>query len=115
MSGEYQEPATELSAAVRDFHRAILSLGEELAAIDWYHQRIQVCSDDELREVLTHNRDEEAEHASMLLEWMRRRTPSLDEPLGRFLFSTGPLTALEAGSGPAGKADLGIGAMKEGE
>lgn len=60
MSSEsYHEPYEELTAETRDMHRAIESLMEELEAVDWYNQRIQVTTDDELKGLLVHNRDEE--------------------------------------------------------
>ncbi len=68
-------------------HRAIESLMEELEAVDWYNQRIQVTTDDELKGLLVHNRDEEKEHAAMVLEWIRRRDPIFDEQLKKYLFS----------------------------
>jgi hypothetical protein len=71
----YHEPVGELSAGARDLHRAIESLMEELEAMDWYHQRIECCQDEELRSILVHNRDEETEHAVMLMEWLRRKNP----------------------------------------
>jgi hypothetical protein len=67
----YHEPVGELSAEARDMHRALVSLQEELEAIDYYNQRVAVCSDDRLRAILEHNRDEEKEHAAMLLDWIR--------------------------------------------
>ena len=71
MSNEpLHEPAELLSVETRNFHRAILSLCEELEAIDWYHQRAEACSDAELRAVMTHNEHEEVEHAMMTLEWI---------------------------------------------
>ena len=68
----YQEPVEELSITAREMHRAIVSLAEELAAIDFYNQRADVCQDEKLKAILEHNRDDEKEHASMLLEWIRR-------------------------------------------
>ena len=68
----YHEPIEELSHETRDMHRAIVSLMEELEAIDWYNQRVDACKDKELKAILAHNRDEEKEHASMVLEWIRR-------------------------------------------
>ena len=88
MSNEgYHEPIDELSAPTRDMHRAIVSLMEELEAVDWYNQRADACKDPELRAVLEHNRDEEKEHASMLLEWIRRRDPKFDHELRDWLFT----------------------------
>lgn len=83
----YHEPLTQISNKARNKHRALVSLMEELEAIDWYDQRIEVCEDDELRAILEHNRDEEKEHAAMLLEWMRRRDKALSKELGDYLFS----------------------------
>lgn len=87
----YHEPVGELSGETRDIHRAILSLMEELEAVDWYNQRIQTCSDPELRAILSHNRDEEKEHAAMVLEWIRRRDPAFDKELREYLFTDGPI------------------------
>ncbi len=84
----YQEPADELPADTRDMHLAIESLKEELEAVDWYNQRVATCADDELRAVLAHNRDEEKEHAAMLLEWIRRRDTQLSGELKDYLFTT---------------------------
>ena len=80
----YQEPITELSATTRDMHRAIISLMEELDAIDCYNQRADVCKDIELKAIIEHNRDEEKEHASMLLEWIRRQDPKFSKELKDF-------------------------------
>jgi len=88
MSNEgYHEPVEQLSAATRDMHRAIVSLMEELEAVDWYNQRADACSDPELKAILAHNRDEEKEHASMVLEWIRRRDPRFDKELRDYLFT----------------------------
>ena len=93
MSNEgYHEPVGELSDATRDMHRAIVSLMEELEAVDWYNQRADACKDPELRAVLEHNRDEEKEHAAMVLEWIRRRDDVLSKQLKEFLFSNKPIT-----------------------
>jgi ferritin-like protein len=87
----YHEPVEELSDATRDMHRAIVSLMEELEAVDWYNQRLEACKDEELRAILTHNRDEEKEHASMVLEWIRRRDPSFSRELKEYLFVDKPI------------------------
>ena len=84
----YHEPVEELSEETRDMHRAIISLMEELEAVDWYNQRIDVCKDKELAAILVHNRDEEKEHAAMVLEWIRRRDPKFDGELKDYLFTT---------------------------
>jgi ferritin-like protein len=73
---------------VKDMHRAIQSLTEELEAVDWYNQRLAVCTDESLRMILEHNRDEEKEHAAMLLEWIRRQDPQMDKELKDYLFTS---------------------------
>jgi len=83
----YHEPIEQLSNATRDMHRAITSLMEELEAVDWYNQRVDACEDPELAAILAHNRDEEKEHAAMVLEWIRRRDPKFDHQLREFLFT----------------------------
>ncbi len=83
----YHEPVEELSAATRDMHRAIVSLMEELEAVDWYNQRAEACRDIELKAILQHNRDEEKEHAAMVLEWIRRNDPRFSEQLKDYLFT----------------------------
>lgn len=83
----YHEPIDELGDETRDMHRAITSLMEELEAIDWYNQRVDACQDKELRAILAHNRDEEKEHAAMVLEWIRRKDPVMDKELRDYLFT----------------------------
>jgi ferritin-like protein len=83
----YHEPVEELSATTRDLHRAIVSLMEELEAIDWYNQRAEACGDAELRAIIEHNRDEEKEHAAMLIEWIRRHDTRLSQELKEYLFT----------------------------
>lgn len=83
----YHEPIEELSSATRDMHRAIVSLMEELEAIDWYNQRVDACKDEELKSILAHNRDEEKEHAAMVLEWIRRKDPAFSVQLKDYLFT----------------------------
>ena len=87
----YHEPMEELSDATRDMHRAIVSLMEELEAVDWYNQRADACKDAELKAILEHNRDEEKEHASMVLEWIRRKDPSFSKQLKNYLFTAKPV------------------------
>ena len=92
MSNEgYHEPIEQLSAETRDMHRAIVSLMEELEAVDWYNQRVDVCSDPELRAILAHNRDEEKEHAAMVLEWIRRHDAAFSQELKDYLFTEKPI------------------------
>ncbi|UJS22978.1 ferritin-like domain-containing protein [Thiothrix winogradskyi] len=90
----YHEPAEKLSAETRDMHRAIVSLMEELEAVDWYNQRADVCKDQELKAILEHNRDEEKEHAAMLLEWTRRKDARFSKELKDYLFTEKPIAQL---------------------
>ena len=130
MSSEtLHEDAGKLGPEVIDQHRAIVSLMEELEAVDWYNQRAKATSNPELRAILEHNRDEEKEHAAMVLEWLRRHDPKLSEHLKTFLFTEGPITEIEAeivhgqGGGEAGGASeagagandgsLGIGSLRK--
>jgi ferritin-like protein len=93
MSNEgYHEPIEKLSPQTMDMHRAITSLMEELEAVDWYNQRVDACTDPELKSILIHNRDEEKEHAVMVLEWIRRQDPKMDHELKDRLFAEGPIT-----------------------
>jgi hypothetical protein len=87
----YHERIEELSEETRDMHRAIVSLMEELEAVDWYNQRVDACKDPELAKILAHNRDEEKEHAAMVLEWIRRHDPTLDAELRETLFKDGEI------------------------
>jgi ferritin-like protein len=86
-SDGYHEPVEELSDDSREMHRAIVSLMEELEAVDWYQQRVDACKDPELKAILAHNRDEEIEHAAMVLEWIRRKNKVFDKELRDNLFS----------------------------
>ena len=88
----YHEALEKLSPETQDMHRAIVSLMEELEAVDWYNQRVDACTDPELKKILAHNRDEEKEHAAMMLEWIRRRDPTFDHELKDTLFKDGPIT-----------------------
>ncbi|HYA38556.1 MAG TPA: encapsulin-associated ferritin-like protein [Candidatus Methylomirabilis sp.] len=87
----YHEPIAEMTDATRDMHRAIVSLMEELEAVDWYNQRVDAARDPELKRILAHNRDEEKEHAAMLLEWIRRADPTFSKELKDYLFIDKPI------------------------
>ncbi|HYF97692.1 MAG TPA: encapsulin-associated ferritin-like protein [Coxiellaceae bacterium] len=91
----YHEPIEELSDETRDMHRAIESLMEELEAVDWYNQRMDACKDADLKEILRHNRDEEKEHAAMVLEWIRRKDSRFDKELRDYLFQPGSIVGRE--------------------
>jgi hypothetical protein len=123
MSSEsYHEPIELLSEDTKNTHRAIVSLKEELEAIDWYQQRAEACSDDELRSVLIHNKNEEVEHAMMTLEWLRRKVPVFGTNIDTYIKSSGPILEVEkektsGGEGSGGEAgtpstSLGIGSLK---
>jgi ferritin-like protein len=117
-SAQLHEELSRLSTATVERHRAIVSLMEELEAVDWYDQRVDACEDDDLRGILRHNRDEEKEHAAMTLEWLRRHDPKLDEHLRRYLFTDGPIAdrSPEAGeggdAGSGGAGSLGVGGLR---
>ena len=85
------EPADALKEETIDLHRAIVSLIEELEAVDWYQQRADACRNAELKAILAHNRDEEKEHAAMLLEWIRRNDPAFSKELKDYLFTEKPI------------------------
>lgn len=87
----YHEAAEDLSDETKDMHRAIISLMEELEAVDWYNQRVDACNNKELKAILAHNRDEEKEHAAMVLEWIRRQDPRFDKELKDYLFTDKPI------------------------
>jgi ferritin-like protein len=113
------EAMEDLRPETLDRHRGLVSLMEELEAMDWYQQRIDATRDPDLKAVLAHNRDEETEHAAMSLEWMRRQDPVLDEHLRTYLFTSGSIVGLEEGAegggeegGGAGDGSLGIGGLR---
>ena len=107
-SAGFHEDADKLKPETCDRHRAIVSIMEELEAVDWYDQRVDATGDDELRAILAHNRDEEKEHAAMVLEWLRRRDANLDRQLRDYLFIDKPVPEREEellrylGSQPSG-------------
>lgn len=118
-SADLHEPAEDLSPEIIDRHRAIVSIMEELEAVDWYDQRVAATDDEELGAILAHNRDEEKEHAAMALEWLRRRDPALDAHLRDYLFTDKPVLEIEAsleegGDDEDGGSDgsLGIGSLR---
>lgn len=124
-SGSLHEREDKLSPEVIDRHRAIVSIMEELEAVDWYDQRAAATSDPELKAILEHNRDEEKEHALMTLEWLRRHDPKMDEEMRTYLLKDGPILQLEeaatGGGGDAAAAEdtgaggsLRIGSLREG-
>ena len=115
-SAGLHEPEERLSPQTIDRHRALVSVQEELEAVDWYDQRVDAATDAELAAILAHNRDEEKEHASMVLEWLRRHDPVLDRHLRTYLFTSEPVTEVEAeaeaGGDAAPSGSLGLGSLK---
>ncbi|MDY7103567.1 MAG: ferritin-like domain-containing protein [Actinomycetota bacterium] len=125
-SAELHESPDELSPETIDRHRAIVSFQEEAEAADWYDQRVDATKDAELAAILAHNRDEEKEHAAMLLEWIRRHDAVWDDQLRTYLFTDGPILEAEeeamgrngggggdGGGSSGGSGDLGIGSLRE--
>lgn len=120
-SATLHEDPTRLGPEAIDRHRAIVSLMEELEAADWYDQRVLASDDAELCAILAHNRDEEKEHAAMLLEWLRRHDEALTAHLRTYLFSEGPIreqkvagTTAEPPPEPMTDGSLGIGSLRGG-
>ena len=91
----YHEPPSELSAQTRDFTRALTTLKEEIEAIDWYEQRVDVTQDQHLKKILKHNQLEEMEHACMTLEWLRRNMKGWDKQMKQYLFTEKDVTKIE--------------------
>ena len=128
-SASLHEDEAKLNPKTIDQHRAFVSLQEELEAADWYNQRVEAATDPELAAILAHNRDEEKEHAAMVLEWLRRSDPKLDEHLRTYLFTEGSILDIEAAAehgggeaaeeggessagGAAAESSLGIGSLR---
>jgi uncharacterized protein len=123
-SAGYHESESALRPETLDNHRALTSMQEELEAADWYDQRVDAATDEELKKILAHNRDEEKEHFAMLLEWYRRRDATMDANLRKYLFTSGSLVAQEQSTGgdgggadaaAGGAGSLGIGSLKGGQ
>ena len=111
------EARKALGKETRDMHRALVSLQEELEAIDWYCQRAEACSDAQLKSILLHNMREEMEHSAMLIEWLRRRNSDFDGHLQSYAFNDAPITEIdEAATGQSRIDDSRtptIGSLKE--
>lgn len=95
MASQYHEPPEELPHSVRDLTRILVSLKEEVEAIDWYNQRIELASSSEVRAILRHNQEEEMEHAAMALEYLRRNMTGWDRALRTYLFTEKPISEIE--------------------
>jgi uncharacterized protein len=112
------EPVDALPVSAVELHRALTSVQEELEAVDWYNQRSLATTDAELSAILAHHRDEEKEHAVMLMEWIRRRDPKFDEHMRTYLFTDAPITEVEReaeheGGTEAGTGSLQLGSLRE--
>lgn len=118
-SAQFHESPDVLKPQTMDRHRAIASLMEELEAVDWYDQRVDATQDEDLRAILAHNRDEEKEHAAMVLEWLRRRDAKLAEHLRDYLFTEQSIVAREEEMDKSATAvstaggSLGIGSLRQ--
>jgi len=75
MGTEY-ENRDKLSEETKNLGRARQSLIEEFEAVNWYQERIDNTTNLELKKILEHNRDEEKEHAAMLMEWILKNDPT---------------------------------------
>jgi hypothetical protein len=91
----FHEPPADLTSETREFMRALNSLKEEIEAIDWYQQRLDGTVDKQLQKILEHNRDEEMEHACMMLEWLRRNMAGWDAQLRKHMFTSNEITNIE--------------------
>ena len=117
-SAGFHEDVETLKPETQDRHRAIASLMEEIEAVDWYDQRVDAARDEALRAILAHNRDEEKEHAAMVLEWLRRHDGGFDEQLRQYLFIDKPILEkeeqfdrAEGGTGSDGRAAVRDGSL----
>lgn len=94
-SDSYHEPVEQLTGKTRDMHRALVSVQEELEAVDWYQQRADATTDEELKGLLLHNMREEIEHACMVLEWLRRNHADFAEQMDIYLYTKKPILEAE--------------------
>lgn len=116
-------PYSDLSKEARTLDFAIASTMEELEAINYYNQRADVATDESLKEIMIHNRNEEIEHVAMLIEWFRRNNSEFHEQLKMYLFTDLPITEVEeeataggeapAGGKKGGTPSLGLGALRK--
>lgn len=121
-SNSFHEDAERLRPETMEAHRGVATLLEELDAIDWYDQRLDATADPGLQAILRHNRDEEKEHAMMVLEWLRRHDPALDGHMRTYLFTENDIAASEekaagdadsqAGDEPESNDSLAIGTLR---
>ncbi|MEQ8701590.1 MAG: ferritin [Bauldia litoralis] len=90
-SDSLHAPRERLSKETLAMHHAIVSLMEELEAVDWYRQRADDCDDEALKAILLHNMREEMEHAAMVLEWIRRNNADFAKEMDDNLFKEGEI------------------------
>lgn len=109
-SEDLHAPRERLQTITITRHQAIVSLMEELEAADWYQQRADDCEDPALKEILLHNMREEIEHASMVIEWLRRNSPDWEKNLRTYLFTDAPITEVEQAAENGGGEPSGDGA-----
>ena len=88
-------PRERLSRHTMLLHQAIVSVMEEIEAVDWYRQRADDAEDETLKALLLHNMREEMEHASMLLEWIRRHDEDFARHMKTYLFTEKPILEIE--------------------
>lgn len=94
---DYHEPHKKLSKETKDYCRALTSMMEEVEAVNWYQQRMDITTNQQLKKILQHNRNEEMEHACMLMEWLRRNMEGWDDQLKTYLFTDKDITKIEKG------------------
>lgn len=107
-SESYHEPIEKLSEKTKEMHRALVSVQEELEAVDWYQQRADASNDEELKGLLLHNMREEIEHACMVLEWLRRNHPDFAEQMRIYLFTDKPILEAEEEDGDVSQAEAKV-------
>ncbi|HEX9489844.1 MAG TPA: ferritin [Stellaceae bacterium] len=106
-------PRERLSKKVLTLHHAVVSLMEELDAIDWYRQRADDTEDETLKGLMLHNMREEMEHASMLLEYIRRSDSDFNRFLKTYLFTEQPILEIEKGTADEVDGDRTKGQRRE--
>ncbi|MGC9123541.1 MAG: ferritin [Thermoplasmata archaeon] len=82
------ERIDDIDSKTADLTRARQSLIEEIEAMMFYDERASATKDQILREIMIHNRDDEKEHAALLIEYLRRNDPEFDKELKEILFSS---------------------------
>lgn len=85
------EPYDLLSKETIDVSRIIHSMMEELQAFNDYNIRMDATDDEKLKEILEHNRDEEADHFMMLLEMLRIKMVVIDQRAKKYLMKEGKI------------------------